>query len=623
MWWVLIGAASATTYTLSDSLKLSEIEPLVVTGDIILIPPDHAFRNQDNWVVFTGVSQLTVESSEATSMANAPPIAFVNCPDLTLSNLKWEGWEVDDMPDGSFPAGTVCPDGDDKSCALLLDNSDTTLLNVEFSDHNDQTLPVGIRDGWATFTGVDFFDNDSAWVLLAENSYASSVYVYLHDVLSEGNAGPIVIDNSGGSPSYAFVDIGPGEFSNTSVTSAPDVFLVGVDEGYVSDVVVRGSSYQGSEWYPGSMEFHSSNISVSGSTWDGTEGYSSGALYAHGTVSDANTLYLFGAEFVDTSAVYNGALHVGGQAVRMYDSLIDGATGDVGAGAIALEGGAQLFTYDTTIVNSQGQDGGGVLAVDSDAWILRSRICAQADEEGGGILLEGGVLDVQNSTVRSARGASIEIGDGTDLTLRHATVESLTGPVIKGSPGAAHLSNTMLVGPVLGVLGTLPSAGSFYSHVLFATDGTTSDWGEDPGPNGFTGEPGFHSGYAPSDCWSDPTLASSSPWVDVGWRDGGNNDDWDGTCPDLGAWGGPAPLDWDGSDPAPSTCTDTPIDTADTGDTADSGDSGDPGDSGDSGTLDDTGIQARPPPILGGGCGGLLGGSAALILGVGALRRRR
>lgn len=602
IWALGIGAAAAATLRVPEQYSFQEALDQSADGDVIEVRVGAFIDEQDPDGVRIEGRTLTIRS-DSDDTVWMPPLTIVGS-DLTLVNLAWHGRGLNTGVDMQAQT-TECPDADD-GCMVVVHDSVITATNLVF-DGIIGPAPLGIRDSDVTVETLTARNNVVSAVVYSDSRDAD-LSVQLTDVSITGYGTALKGWNWSPEDTHAVFHVdGCTLTDNWAEEYAPDVFLGQMQDARLQNCVLSGGTWDGPDAEgAGSVVVIDSALEIWSSEISDADGTVAGAIYATAALDAPSWSVALGLHGVQLLRNYawigsGGAVRADGVDTTVTGSQVSDNYADRDGGAFSFGGGAHRISNTRLDGNIAFGWGGDVAAVASPTQLTieRSWLChGEATQGGQAVALTGGSLILRGAIVE-AQGDALVVDDA-DIELSHTTAVVSGGALLAGSGGSLLAYNNVFVSDQA-VLAA-PRATETVDHNLW--DAPQSWAGQTlVGDGGVMGRAELNPAFAPGLCaWDQgPELTDNSPGVDAGRPD---STDLDGTCPDMGAFGGVAPYGWDGTQaPDPDLCG-----GVDTGqDTGGQGDSGLDGSS----------------PLMGGGCpGGLRWASALLLVGLG-LRRRR
>ncbi len=291
---------------------------------------------------------------------------------------------------------------------------------------------------------------------------------------------------------------------------------------------------------------------------------------------------------------YNEGVY--GAAVDITDNsaaTVDGCTFEENqasglGGAIHVDQSQVVIEWSHFISNVSQQYGGAIAAEDSTMWIRHNRIIANGSAsllQGGGVYLNGGSFNADNNVIvgnqAGANGGGMYLYD-TDGTVSHCTLAgngALVGGGITSTGGTVELVDNIVAHGTQGY--GIEGDGNVTVRYCDVYDHPAGDYdvgiGDQTGIYGNISEDPLFVDYTDDGDFlnDDVHLQTLSPCVDAGDVDPDNDGDdctidaddqeEDGSCPDMGAYGGSEPLfadqDRDNVSVEDGDCDDTNPDT--------------------------------------------------------------
>jgi hypothetical protein len=602
IWLTLTGMANAETFSVPDQYTLPEAIEASADGDVIEVRVGAYIDESDPDGVRIEGRTLTIRS-DSDSTAWMPPLTIVDS-DVTLVNLAWHDRGLNTGV-AMQPQTTACPDNDD-GCMVVALNSVIDASNLVF-DAIIGPAPLGIRDSTVSVDGLTATGNVVTAVVYAD-AWDADLTVTLNNVSINGYGTALKAWNWSPGDVHAVFHVDTCWLTdNWAEEYAPDLFIGQIQDARLSNCVLSGGTWDGPDIEgAGSVVAIDSMLEIWASEISHTDGTIAGAIWAYASADSPSWPVALGLHGVQLTGNY--AWLGSGGAVRAdhVDSTITGSDvsenyADRDGGAFSFGGGVHRISNTRLQGNIAYGWGGDIAAMASpvNLAIERSWLCNGESTQGGQIVAQsGGSLHITGTILETQETALLV--DDADVLISHSTAV-LDAALLGGSGGSLELFSNVLVSDSAILEG--PRALETVDHNLWDAPQTWAG-SSTVGEGGILGHAELISTFTPGACsWGlPPELDPDSPAVDAGRRE---YTDLDGTCPDMGAFGGLAPYGWDGSQaPTQDLCG---------GSGSDTGDTGDPGDSGLDGSS----------PLLGGGCpGGLSWASALLLVGLG-LRRRR
>ena len=403
--------------------------------------------------------------------------------------------------------------------------SDWQLTGSEVTGYFSDANPIGVVDQVADFTWTsnDFHDNSTitgAALLFLGGLTAGTVSNDAYTANLDGDALISITDAE-----VAFENC---DFVGNTATA------VAVHDGTL-DVLRCDFTYNESVYGPAIDATSGSALSVDGCTFE--ENVASG-LGGAVHVADSAVEIQWSHFISNVSQQYGGAVAIEdplGQASIHHNRIVDnGAPGLLQGGGLYINGGAFDAANNVIVGNTAGANGGGMYLYNTHGRVSHSTFAGNGALVGGGITSTGGTVElVDNIVAHGTQGYGIE-GDA-NVTVRYCDVyDNPAGDYDVG------------IGDQTGIYGNISEDPLF---VDYTQDG---DFLND-----------------------DVHLQTLSPCVDAGDPDPDNDGDdcsidtddqeEDGSCPDLGAYGGTDPLfadqDRDNVSVEDGDCDDTNPDT--------------------------------------------------------------
>ena len=227
---------------------------------------------------------------------------------------------------------------------------------------------------------------------------------------------------------------------------------------------------------------------------------------------------------------WGGGIYLASSAAVLDNVVVEGNRAGEGGGGLAAWSSDLVLSHVVVRDNTAGwAGGGGVYAYGGtlalEAAIVVDNVAADAawgPSDGGGLLLRGTAASLTQGVVAGnatdGDGGGVLLRDGATLALTHAVVVQNAA---SGDGGGACVEDGAWS----------PSWSDLWANLPEDVSGVPDPTGSD---GNLSCEPGFTAG-----AW---TLDAGSPLADAG---DPTRADPDGTCADLGAYGGPAASGWD------------------------------------------------------------------------------
>ena len=402
---------------------------------------------------------------------------------------------------------------------------DWQMTGAEVMGYASGVHAIGVVDAVDSFTWTsnDFHDNITLAGAALQITGASTHGDVANDAFTANEYGDAVIAITDATVSFDDCD-----FIGNTVTS------ISVAGGTL-DVLRCDFSYNEAESGAAIDATAATNLAVDGSTFE--ENMASGlggAIHVADSAVEIEWSHFIG----NVSQQYGGALAIedplGTAAIHHNRVVGNGAAALLQGGGIYINGGAFDATNNMIVGNVAGANGGGIYLYNASGRVARSTFAGNGALVGGGITSTGGTVElVDNIVAHGTQGYGIE-GDA-NVTVRYCDVyDNPAGDYDVG------------IGDQTGIYGNISEDPLF---VDYTQDG---DFLND-----------------------DVHLQTLSPCVDAGDPDPDNDGDdcsidtddqeEDGSCPDLGAYGGTDPLfadqDRDNVSVEDGDCDDTNPDT--------------------------------------------------------------
>lgn len=339
------------------------------------------------------------------------------------------------------------------------------------------TLQVGPTRTYTTVQAAVDAASDGDEILVDAGTYAESVDLAGRDVdlIGVSGASATTLAPPSGQPALELEDHESGLIEG--FTLAPDaargVEIVG-GSPTLRDLLIVGASPSGdggglriedaTPWLDGvdiidptavrgaGLYALNSAVTLDEVTINGGDATWGGGVFVLDSTLDATGLTLVGT----TSAYSGGAIYGDGATIDLADTEITDVSGDLAwGGAIYLRGTSDLVMVDSEITRatvtsaSLGYDGGGVFAEGtSDVTLTRCAISDSEAQDGGGIAMRGGRLELTDTELDG--NVALDLGGGVDLqsaatltcnrcTFRHNEAEQ---------GGAAHVGPEAILSSV-------------------------------------------------------------------------------------------------------------------------------------------------------------------------------